>query len=222
MLHSIIKACLIAVLCSAGVFLTVEANAVLKQPDWDIFQLARTIDPDSIPETNTWGIEDWYDLLHQKEKSVSEVCSGCLSVKDTDLNVVFVARPEDIIEGFPPVTSPPVNYKAAWSTRTFDTYILYRNNVFTCGGLYFLAEVDENGMPVEALILDDTLDRLDAIKFKCENIEVRSDANDDLQNGLELEFGGNIPATDVVPEVPENYFLRIMPGNVVFQKQSKS
>ncbi|CAG7821142.1 unnamed protein product [Allacma fusca] len=191
-----------------------ELSEPEEQSPWECFLLRQTINP----YYQIWSPQTWFDLLHQHQSLIKEKCPKFQSAFDPTFNPIIVASPNDVVDAFASTSlSSNQKHSAAWSSKPFPTYVLYSKNVLYCGDLYFLAQVDKKGLPIDTLVLDDTGDRPDKVELKCHNIErfylepnatleglpSEKQAFHGFEQIVQLEFLGNIPGRDFVEEVPK-------------------
>ncbi|CAG7821143.1 unnamed protein product [Allacma fusca] len=194
---------LVPLVCFAAVICNTEPIDTEEWPIFDYFMLKQTVDPRVLPGYPTWSAQSWYELSNERDRVVSELYPEIPSRNEKDLKVIFVTTPEEVIDAFFHSVLAPDDYEAAWSTRPFQTYVLDDDNVFNCGLLYILALVDENGLPVEILVMDDNEFRADEVHLTCVNIESALSPFGQVPPILELEFSGKIPQDDFTEELSE-------------------
>ncbi|CAG7825281.1 unnamed protein product [Allacma fusca] len=208
-----IKFCIATIFCCAVAFSRADYYEDQYQ---STFELSHTIDPDVNVTYRNWTSQKWFQFLQERDVLIREDCEKCDSLFKNDMNTLFVARKNEIIETFSPKKDDLKNSKAAWSNKPFQTYTLLSHNgsVFHCGLQYFYAQVDEQGLPTDLLGLSDSIDRLNASnlnsRINCYNID-ESNAGPatvpDELDGEDLDVLEDIPEDDVEDDIPEEDFI---------------
>ncbi|CAG7785400.1 unnamed protein product [Allacma fusca] len=179
------------------------------QSTWKTFLLSHTIDPDVNVTYQNWTTQNWLRLLDQRDVLIREDCEKCDSLFTNDMNTLFVARKNEIIEAFSPNKNDLKDREAAWSNKSFQTYTILNGSVFHCGLQYFYAQVDEQGLPTDLLGLSDSVDRLNSSnlnsRINCYNTDESNAVSDEL-DVEDLDDFEDIPEYDAKDDIPEEDF----------------
>ncbi|CAG7785401.1 unnamed protein product [Allacma fusca] len=209
-----IKFCIAAFsFCCAVAFSRADYYEDQYQSTWKTFLMRHTIDPDVNVTYRNWTTQNWLRLLDQRDVLIREDCEKCDSLFKNDMNTLFVARKNEIIEAFSPNKDDLKDPETAWSSKAFQTYTILNGSVFHCGLQYFYAQVDEQGLPTDLLSLSDSRDRLNSnnlySRINCYNIDesnVGSATASDELDGEDWNASEDISEDDAEDDIPEEGF----------------
>ncbi|CAG7825280.1 unnamed protein product [Allacma fusca] len=224
-----IKFCIATIFCCAVAFSRADYYEDQYQSTWKTFLLSHTIDPDVNATYRNWTTQNWLQLLDQWDVLLREDCEKCDSLFKNDMNTLFVARKNEIIEAFSPNKDDLKDPEAAWSNKSFQTYTILNGSVFDCGLQYFYAQMDEQGLPTDLLGLSDSIDRLNSSnlnsRINCYNIEESNVGSATASDELDVEdldvledipeddAEGGIPEDEINEDISDYYFDEDVPEN---------